>query len=175
MDAAAHRALPSFPTRSTRSYPASVNAAASPSIGSAPTSSAPPLARTGGMPSASAAAERNEPTRREHVERAGALADEVGRRLEPRVPADAAAGQERDALRSEEPPGRLRRVAGVRVLGEQADERAPERFVQRGEQERQGRLGDAGARGQRGRELPQALVSGKLEGERVENGTVHDG
>ena len=71
--------------------------------------------------------------------------------------------------------GRLRRVARVGVLGEQADERAPEVFVQRGEQERQGRLGDAGARWQRGGELLQALVGGEREGEGVEDGTVHDG
>ena len=56
-------------------------------------------ARGGGMPSASAAAEaQTSPPAREHVERAGPLADEVGRRLEPRAPAHTAARKQRDAL-----------------------------------------------------------------------------
>ena len=42
----------------------------------------------------------DEPARGEHVERAVALADEMWRRLEPRLVADAAAGKERDAARA---------------------------------------------------------------------------
>ena len=40
----------------------------------------------------------DEPSGGEHVERPGPLAHEVWRRLEPRVPADAAARKERDLL-----------------------------------------------------------------------------
>jgi hypothetical protein len=45
----------------------------------------------------------DEPTGGEHLERAGPLADEVRRRLEPAPPADAARGEEPDALLAEEP------------------------------------------------------------------------
>ena len=61
---------------------------------------APAAPRAGGTPSATAVADaQTSPPGREHVERARPLADEVRRRLEPRAPADAAARQQRDALR----------------------------------------------------------------------------
>jgi len=80
------------------------------------------------------------------------------RRLQPRAPAHAAAGQQRDPLLAEEPASPLGRVTGIGVLGQQHDERAPKVFVQRGEQQRQRRLGDAGGRRQRVRERDQTLV-----------------
>ena len=102
----------------------------------------------GGIASASAAAEaHDEPAGGEDVERPGALADEVRRRLEPRAPVDAAARQQRDPFVAEEPAGRLGGVAGIGVLGKQADERALELLCERRE-DRSGErgLGDA-ARG----------------------------
>ena len=66
----------------------------------------------------------DEPAACEHVERAGPLADQVRRRLEPGVPADAAAREQRDALVAEVPGGSLGSVAGVRVLGQQHEQRA---------------------------------------------------
>ncbi len=76
----------------------------------------------------------------EDVERPCPLADEVGCRLQPRLPPHAAARQERNPLLPEEPPGSLGRIARVGVLGGEQDERASELLVQRGEQQRQRRL-----------------------------------
>ena len=92
----------------------------------------------------------------EDVERAGALADEVRRRLEAGAPANAAARQERDAIVAEKPGGRLGRVARVGVLGKDDDEPALELDVERGEEERQRRLGHPRAR---------PLAVGGLDGE----------
>ena len=68
----------------------------------------------GGIGSASAAAEAaTSPPAAEDVERTGALADEVRRRLEAGAPVHAAARQHRDALVAEEPGGALGGVARV--------------------------------------------------------------
>ena len=116
----------------------------------------------------------DEPARGQHVEGAGALADEVRRRLESRLPAHAAAGQQRDALLAEEPAGGLGRVARVGVVGEQADERPAELLPERRQHERQRRLGDASACRKRLRECVQPLVRCELADEGVEDRTVHD-
>ena len=85
----------------------------------------------------------DEPAGREHVERTGALPDEMRRRVEARAPVDAAARKHRDAFLAEEPRRALGGVARVLILRRQQDERAVELLVQRREQERQRRLGDA--------------------------------
>ena len=110
----------------------------------------------------------------EDVECPSPLADEMRRRLEARAPVDAAARQQGDVLGTEEPPGRLGRVAGVRVLRQEAHERPFELLVQRGEQERQHGLGDPCTGGERGGELLQGLVRAERGDEGVEHGTVHD-
>ena len=111
----------------------------------------------------------------EDVEGASPLADEMRRGLEARAPADAAAREERDAVVAEEPRGRFGDVPCVRVLGGQDDERSAELLVQRGDEERERWLGDAGARV---RELLQeraeALAVGELTDERVQDRPVHD-
>ena len=112
----------------------------------------------------------DEAAAREHVERARPLADEVRRRLEAGAPADAAARQERDALGADEPAGRLGEVARVGVLGQEHDEPALELLVQRREQERQHRLGDAGPGRQGSRERLQALEREQLPDERWSTG-----
>ncbi len=110
----------------------------------------------------------------EDVEGAGALADEVRRRLEARAPADAATRQQRDVVGADEPAGRLGDVARVRILGQEHDETTLELLVQRREQQRQYRLGDARPRRQGGRERLQALQRQQLPDERMEYRTVHD-
>src|SRR5204863_3361390 len=85
----------------------------------------------------------DEPAAGEQVERPGALADEVRRRRKTGFPAHAAARQEGDVVRADEPGGGLGRVAGVGVVRQNADERTTELRVQRREKERQRRLGDA--------------------------------
>src|SRR5262249_3627221 len=55
----------------------------------------------------------DEPPGSEHVERAGPLADEVRRRPQSRVPANAAAGQQGDTLGAEVPADGLGEVARV--------------------------------------------------------------
>ncbi len=145
--------------------------------GSSPSASRSGAGRAsgGGAGSASAAGGgADEPARGQHVERAGALADEVRRRLEARLPAHAAAGQQRDALLAEEPAGRLGGVARVGVVGQEADERPAELLPERGEHERQRRLGDARAGRERLRERLQPLVRGELADEGVKDRTVHD-
>ena len=66
----------------------------------------------------------DETSRRENVERAGTLADEVRHRLETGAPVHAAARQHRDALLAEEPGSAFRRVARVLVFRREQDERA---------------------------------------------------
>ncbi len=117
----------------------------------------------------------DDPAAGEHLERAGALPDEVGRRLEPRLPGDAAAREVADDLVAEIPRGRLGRVPCVGVLGQQADERPPEALVKCREHHRQRGLGDAGALGQRLREGGEPLVVDELLDEDVEYRAVHDG
>ena len=121
----------------------------------------------------------HETARGEHVERARTLADEVRRRGEARLPADAAARQERDPLGAEVPARRLGEVARVGVLGRQRDEPAAELLVERRHDERQRRVRDARADGERLGELAQALAPLDLAEERVQHGklerrTVHD-
>src|SRR5829696_9363051 len=111
---------------------------------------------------------------REDVERPRPFADEVRRRLEARSPADSAAREEGDDLRPEEPARRLGRVARVRVVREQADERARELLVERGDEQGQDRLGHAGAGRHGAGEFPKALVRAKLVDECVQYRPVHD-
>ena len=112
----------------------------------------------------------DEPSGGEDVERPRALADEMRRRLEPRAPVHAAAREQRDPLLAEEPARALGRVASIGVLGQQHDERAAQLLVQRGQQQRQRRLGDPRGRRQRIREGGQALVAEQLLDERVQHG-----
>ena len=97
------------------------------------------------------------------------------RGLEARAPADAAAREERYPVVAEEPRGRFGDVSRVRVLGGQDDQRPAELLVERGEEERQRRLRDAGARvRQLLQERAEALAVGELADERVEDRPVHD-
>ena len=116
----------------------------------------------------------HEPAAGENGQRARPLADEVRRRLEPGLPADAARRHVADGLFAEEPRGRLGGVARVGVLGQQADERPLEPLVQRGEHDRERRLRDARTRRQRLGELAEPFVLRDLADERVEYRTVHD-
>ena len=111
---------------------------------------------------------RDEAAGGEDVERPGPLTDEVRRRLEPGAPTNAAARQERDAVVTEEPGGRLGRVARVGVLGEDDHEATIEPEVESREEERQRGLGDPRARPFAVRRLDgEALVRfGDLVGER---------
>ena len=95
--------------------------------------------------------------------------------LEPRAPADAAAREERYPVVAEEPRGRFGDVPCVRVLGGQDDERPAELLVERRDEERERRLGDAGARvGELFQERAEALAVGELADERVQDRPVHD-
>jgi hypothetical protein len=109
------------------------------------------------------------------VQRAGALADEVRRRLEPGAPGDAAARQQADVLLAEVPGGGLGGVARLGVLGEQADEPSRQPLVERGEQDGECRLRDACARRQRLGELAEAVELGELADEGLEYRTVQGG
>ena len=111
----------------------------------------------------------DQPAALQHVERAGTLADEMRRRLEPGVPADAAAWEQRHSLVAEIPGGGLGSVAGVGVLRQQDEQRAAEAEKERREEQRQARLGDTGARSSKvGRERGEPLGAGQLEGERLQ-------
>ena len=116
----------------------------------------------------------DEPAAREHVERARTLADEVRRRLEAGLPANAAARHRADELVAEEPGGGLGDVARIDVLGDEADERTLEALVERRQHDRQGGLGHPRTGGQRLREGGEALVVHELADECVEYRTVHD-
>ena len=116
----------------------------------------------------------DEPAALEHVERPRALADEVRRRREPGLPRTPRLGRSPTALVAEEPRRSLGGVARVRVLRQEHDEPALEPLVERGEQQRQRRLGDARARRQRVGELGEALVLDELADEGVKYRTVHD-
>ena len=85
----------------------------------------------------------DEPAGREDVERTGPLPDEMRRGVEARAPVDAAAREHCDAFLAEKPRRALGGIARVLILGRQQDERTVELLVQRREQERQRRLGDA--------------------------------
>ena len=113
----------------------------------------------------------DEPAGGEHVERPGPLAHEMRRRLEPRVPADAAAREERDLLLAEVPGRRLGRVSRVRVLGEQHEQRAAEVQVERREDGRQpGLRHTGGGSSQVLRERLEALGCRQLARERQQRG-----
>ncbi len=116
----------------------------------------------------------DEPAAGEHVQRPRTLADQVRRGLESRLPGDATARQQPDRVLAEEPGGGLGRVARVRVLGEEADERPLEPLVERGEEHRQRGLRDAGARRQRLGQLDEPVELDELADEGVEYRTVHD-
>ena len=115
----------------------------------------------------------HEPAAREHVERPVALAHEVWWRLEPGFVAHAPAGKKRDTLFAEQPARRLGRVSRVGVLGQQHEERTTGVLVQSGQEQRQHRLRDAGARRQSVREGAEALGALKLGDEGCERGRVH--
>ena len=110
----------------------------------------------------------------EQVQRPRALADEVRRRPQPRVPAHAAARQERDALRPEVPRRGFGEIARIRVLGNEDRQRAPQLLVQRGDDERQSRLRHTRARRKRLRELLQLLVLQQLAHEGEQDGALFD-
>jgi hypothetical protein len=66
----------------------------------------------------------DQPSSPEDLERSRALADEVRRRLEAALPADAAGGEKPDVLVAEKPARSLGDVAGVAIVGQKADDRA---------------------------------------------------
>ena len=103
----------------------------------------------------------HEPAAREGVERTGPFADKVRGRLETGGDAHAAGRQERDAVLADEPADGLRDVAGIGVLGKEDAKASSELLMERGEQERERRLRDAGAGRQRLGEGGQALVGAK--------------
>ena len=120
----------------------------------------------------------HEPARGEHVERAVPLTDEVRRGRKPRVEPHAAAGQERDARATREPPGRLGGIPRVRVLGEEDEQPPPELLVEGGEQQRQHGLRHACPGRERAGERLEALVPAQLVdegGERSRRGLVPAG
>ena len=96
------------------------------------------------------------------------------RRQQPRIPANPAARKQGDPLVADEPCSGFGQVARVGVLGNGDRERPLEELVERRDDERQSRLGDARLRGQRGGELGQPLVLEQLADEGVKNWTVHD-
>ena len=104
----------------------------------------------------------HEPSRREDVERPVALAHEVGRRHEAGVVRDAASGKQRDALGAEEPAGASAASRASASSGSSTSSPRPELLVERREEERQHRLGDAGPGRQRSRERLEALVPAEL-------------
>ena len=109
----------------------------------------------------------------EDVESPRPLADEVRRRLEPGCVRDAAAREQRDAVGAEEPRRALGRVPRIRVLGEEDQQPSPELLVQRREDERERRLGDARPAGQRLHERLESLGCRELRDEGVERSLVH--
>ena len=110
----------------------------------------------------------DEAARSEDVERAIALAHEVRRRREPGLVRDTAAREERDIPAADEPACRFRRVAGVSVLGQEDEQAAAELLVERGEKQRENRLGDARRRRERPRERLKPIVPAQLVDERRE-------
>ena len=114
----------------------------------------------------------HQPTRGEQLQRAKALTDQVGRRLEPRGLGDPPTGVERNRLRPEEPRRTLGSVARIRVLGEKDEKRPPELGVERGEHERKRCLRHPRAGGERLRVRDEPVAPAKLVDERRER---HDG
>ena len=97
----------------------------------------------------------------EDVERAGTLADEVGRRLESGAGTHATAREEGHARGIGVPADSLGDVTCLLVLGEEADERALERTMQRREEKRERRLRNAGVRREGVDERAEALIRGE--------------
>jgi hypothetical protein len=104
----------------------------------------------------------DEPSIGEHGERACALTDEMRRRLEPRAEANATARKQRDSSRIEVPGDGLGNVTRLLVLGEKANERAGEGFVQGGENERQRGFRDTRWRRKVIDERAKSLARGEL-------------
>ena len=115
----------------------------------------------------------DEPTGGKNVEGAGALADEMRRRLKPRRLRDTATREQRNPLGVEKPRGTLGRISRVRVLGEEDQEAAVELFVEGRKHERQRRVRHAGAGGQRPRERLKPLAAGELRNEGVKGCRDH--
>ena len=82
----------------------------------------------------------DEPAGGEDVERTGALADEVRRRLEARRVRDAAAREQGHPVGAEEPRCTLGRIPRVGVLGQEDQQAAAELLVERRQHERERRL-----------------------------------
>ena len=116
----------------------------------------------------------DEPARREHVERPGALADEVRRRLEAGVPADAAAREQRDALRPRNQPAASAASRASASSGRSRTSGRSSCSCSAASSRGQRRLRDARARRQRRGEGGEALVGDEGANERVEERTVHD-
>jgi len=116
----------------------------------------------------------DEPAGRQHVEGARPFADEVRRRIEAGAPVHASAREQGDTCIADEPRDALGQVTRVGVLGHELDERAVELLVERGEQQRQGRLRHARGRRERLGEGAEALALAKLGDERMENRLVHE-
>ena len=112
---------------------------------------------------------------RQHVERPGALADEMRGRLESRADADTAARQQRDGRRIDEPADGFRGVARVLVLRQHCEQGLAAGLVQRGEDEWERRLRDARGRRELVEERTKRLALGELGDEDMEwcRGSVH--
>src|SRR5438876_1536760 len=115
----------------------------------------------------------DEPARGEDVERARPLADEVWRWIEAGAPVDTAARQHRNAFVTEEPRGAFGGVARVLILRSEQNERAAELLVQRSEQKRQRRLGNAARSRERLGVAFEAFGRAELRYERVQDRVVH--
>jgi hypothetical protein len=125
-----------------------------------------PLVLRGQAFSKSSCGGGDEAAGREHVERAGALSDEVRRRLEPGADRDATAREKRDLGRIDVPRQGLGGVASLLVLGQNGEQRAVARLVQRGEDEGKRRVGHA----RRGREVLHECAKCLALGERGDEG-----
>jgi hypothetical protein len=86
----------------------------------------------------------------------------------------AAPREQRDAGVADKPCNSLREVARVGVLGDEDHERPVELHVQRREQERQRRLGDARRRGERFGKRAEAVALAHLVDKGMKDRTVHD-
>jgi hypothetical protein len=116
----------------------------------------------------------DEPAALQDVQRPRPLTDEVRRRREAGVPAHAATRQQCNPLLAEVPRGCLGDVARVGVLRDEERQSAAELLVQRGEDERQHRLGHAGTSRQRLGELLEPLAPEELAHEREEDWALFD-
>ena len=103
----------------------------------------------------------DEPAAFDYLERASALADEVRGRLEAGSCVNATAREQCDLCRIDVPADRLGEVTRFLVLGEEAHERAAECAMERGEEEREDRLGDTRVRREVVRECAEALALGE--------------